>query len=143
MSDNNSAGTPGAAPSDLRLRGLEAVSSRWQEIAASPHFVFDGLRLLDASGAEVAYSAGRAWLRDDGAKMLGLAFEAGRSIGVRAVGRGGPDLVFDAAGAVRVNGAYLVAGGRDVLALDRLGRWSEPSDGPADDLVWFRVVVIG
>jgi hypothetical protein len=124
------------SPSDLRLRGQEAISNVWQELAVSASFVFDGLSLRDASGTELAWSIGKAWLLDDGRKMLGLTFEADRNINVKAVGR--HEELLNANGAIRVNGAALVIDGRTVLTLDGRGRWNQPSNSR----VRFRVLTI-
>ena len=125
------------SPSDLRLRGQEAISNVWQDLATSPSFVFDGLGLRDASGIELAQSVGHAWLLDDGRKMLGLSFEADRDINVKAVGCNETSLL-NAGGVVRVNGAALVIDGRTLLVLDGRGRWNRPSNSRAR----FRVLTI-
>lgn len=122
--------------SDLRLRGQEATSNVWQDMATSQAFVFDGLGLRDAAGVEIAWSVGNAWLLDDGRKMLGLAFEADRNISVKAAGR--HDELLSAGAVLRVNGAALVIDGRTVLTLDGLGRWNHPSNSR----VRFRVLTI-
>ena len=114
-------------PSDLRLRGQEATSNAWQEMGASPSFVFDGLGLLDASGVELAWSTGNGWLLDDGRRMLALSFEADRDLVLKAVARN-DELLQNADGPIYVNGRSLVIAGRTVLTLDSRGRWNHPSN---------------
>jgi hypothetical protein len=114
-------------PPDLRLRGQEATSNAWQEMAVSPSFVFDGLGLLDASGVELAWSTGNGWLLDDGRRMLALSFEANRGLVLKAAARS-DELLLNADGPIHVNGRSLVIAGRTVLVLDGRGRWNHPSN---------------